>query len=178
MFMTIKARIILMVFILEITGYGLLLFYISSSYEKDLISLRIQNIQAVFDENLVRVNELTQTMERNVEHLADRGRQLFSIRKQVPRTIVVPLIRQVLVDNFSRFPESIGGGLWYEPFQFYPQDRLFGPYAYRDGTQVTFREPANKSLAPLAFRATGDQGSNCRHTGCLSKIANTEIRSL
>ncbi len=39
-------------------------------------------------------------------------------------------------------------------------------------------DPANKSFAPLAFRAIIDQGNDYRHTGGLSKIVNAEIWSL
>ena len=63
---------------------------------------------------------------------------------------------------------------WHRDMQYSPiEDAIQSDEQHR-----MLREPANKSLAPLAFRAVRDQGNDCRHTGCLSKIANTEIRSL
>ncbi len=53
-----------------------------------------------------------------------------------------------------------------------------GLFNMTPGQYRKIKEPANKSLAPLAFRAIRDQGNDYRHTGCLSKIGNAEIRSL
>lgn len=138
--LSIKTRILLVVLLLEVTGYSFLLLYSSNSYEKDLVALREKQIEAIFDGNSVRINAITRLMERNVKDLANAGERLHRLKQASPERDLETLFRELLVENFREFPESIGGGIWYEPYRYDRKLHYYGPYAFRgpDGVQFSW----------------------------------------
>jgi len=136
--MGIKTRIILTVLLLEMTGYSILIIYSTNKYESDLIAFREQHIASVFRESLFRINTLTQKMQYQARGLAIAGEQFYALRQSVSPPELTNSIQDYLISRFSVFPQSIGGGLWFEPNVFYPDRRYFGPYAFWQQQDVVF----------------------------------------
>lgn len=128
--MNIKTRILLAVFLLELAGYGLLLIYSHDTSRDALVDIRERQIRATVIDNYHRINALTDLMERKAIELAEVGTLMHTMAQQQAPTALDTAIQEYLKSVFTQFPESIGGGLWYEPYQFDPQRRLYGPYVF------------------------------------------------
>ncbi|MBD8525760.1 ATP-binding protein [Pseudomarimonas arenosa] len=136
--MTIKLRILLIVLLLELAGYGILLAHNHHTSAQALTELRGKQIEALFAANLARIDAQTDLMERSARDLAVAGQHLF---RQRPAELAVGEdagSQALLTQHFDDFPAAIGGGLWYEPYAFSAEQRLFGPYAYRQQDRVVF----------------------------------------
>lgn len=136
--MTIKLRILLIVLLLELTGYGLLLAHNHHASSQALTDLRGKQIEALFAANLARIDAQTDLMERSARDLAVAGRHLYRQRVATSAQSADAGSEALLTQHFEDFPAAIGGGLWYEPYVFDGERRLFGPYAYRDQERVVF----------------------------------------
>ena len=128
--MNIKTRILLAVFFLELFGYGVLLLYNHSNSRETLESIREQQIQATIKGNFHRINALTKLMEHKAIELAESGEMLYELSLQSPLAQFQTILQGYLESVFMEFPESIGGGLWYEPYLFGKERRLYGPYVF------------------------------------------------
>lgn len=128
--MSIKFRILLSVFLLELLGYGILLFYTHQNTQATLISIRERQIQATIADNAHRIDNLTRSMEHKVCDLADAGNMFYALKNTIPLPQLEPELKNYLINTFSNFPESIGGGLWYEPNVFDPHKTYYGPYVF------------------------------------------------
>ena len=136
--MTIKLRILLFVLALELAGYGILLAHNHQTSAQALSDARSKQIEALFAANLSRIDAQTDLMERSAGDLAVVGQHLYR-RRQAALALDSDAGSEMLLQQyFAAFPSAIGGGLWFEPFAFDPERRLFGPYAYRDGGKVVF----------------------------------------
>ncbi len=136
--MTIKLRILLCVLLLELAGYGLVLALNYEGSRSGLAGVREQQITATTLGYLYKINALTGAMERNASDLARAGEVYYALRGEIGAGRLSPQMQAHLVRNFERFPDAIGGGWWYEPFAFDPQQKYFGPYAFRENDKVSF----------------------------------------
>jgi|CXWL01.1.fsa_nt_gi HAMP domain-containing protein len=88
--------------------------------------------------NINEVDRYTLAMEQKAADLARTGEIFYKIRKSTPNKNLDSEMKEYLVDDFSLFPEAIGGGIWYEPYKFYPQQKYYGPYAFWEKNKVVF----------------------------------------
>ncbi len=128
--MNIKTRILFGVLLLEVAGCAALLWYNYSSSKIALESVREKQIETIMAENRHRIDGLTQLMEKKVVELARVGEHFFELRQQSPSLNIDPFVIQYLKGSFKNFPESIGGGLWYEPYVFDKNLKYYGPYVF------------------------------------------------
>ena len=128
--MNIKTRILIAVFLLELLGYGILLFYTYKTNKTNLENVREHQIQATIAGNANRINHLTNLMEHKAIELAKSGELLYQLRDKTPLEHIEPALQSFLISSFTFFPESIGGGLWYEPNVFDKQKTYYGPYVF------------------------------------------------
>jgi len=96
-----------------------------------------QHIRAMLGQNAERIEAAMRVMEKNASDLATAGEAFFAIVHQTGQDIT-PQIEGYLVNNFKKFSEAIGGGLWYEPNVLFRDKERFGPYAFRKNNQVLF----------------------------------------
>ena len=128
--MNIKTRILIAVFLLELLGYGILLFYTHKTNKTSLENVRERQIQAAIAGNANRINHLTNLMEHKAIELAKSGELFYQLKNTIPLEQIEPALKSFLIDSFTFFPESIGGGLWYEPNIFDKQKKYYGPYVF------------------------------------------------
>ena len=139
--MNIKSRILLVVFVTELAGYGILLYHSHSQTRETLIDIRDQHIRSAISENLHKINNLTRLMEYKAAELAQAGQLLYNAGKNKSVLEVNQLVADYLTNSFAHFEGSIGGGLWFEPFEMNPNNKLYGPYVFwnnRDEVEFTW----------------------------------------
>lgn len=128
--MNIKTRILIGVLLLEVAGCAALLWYNYSSSKIALESVREKQIETIMEENRHKIDSLTQLMEKKVVELARVGEHFFELHQQIPSFNIDPFVIQYLKGSFKNFPESIGGGIWYEPYVFDKNIKYYGPYVF------------------------------------------------
>ncbi len=101
---------------------------------------RDHEIRNAIAANTEHINSLTRSMEQNAQDLAIAGSLLYEVRRggQVQGAEFDRLVEDYLVEVYERFPEAIGGGLWYDGFRLDADRRLYGPYAFREDGKVVF----------------------------------------
>lgn len=55
-------------------------------------------------------------------------------------TLDKPMMRKLLSQYISLNEETLGAGIWYEPYAYDPAIKYFGPYVYKDGDQFVYTE--------------------------------------
>jgi methyl-accepting chemotaxis protein len=136
---TLKQNILFMVAIIAFSSIlgCMLLIHNARMMGKNLSVQTEKHIRATVGESAEQIEAAMRVMEKNATDLATAGETFFAIVRQTGRDIT-PQIEDYLVRNFQRFPEAIGGGLWYEPNVLYSNRERFGPYAFRKDGKVSF----------------------------------------
>ncbi|WP_018692851.1 ATP-binding protein [Algicola sagamiensis] len=137
--MSIKTRILISVLLLELLGYGVIVLIQSHRSEEAVQELRELQVEQVVRANLTLLESMAMQMERNVQDLSLAGGLLYKLVKDgYSKEKISEKSKTILVENFESFPESIGGGLWYEPYTLFKEEIFYGPYAYWHDGDVKF----------------------------------------
>ena len=136
---TLKQNILFMVAVITLSSIlgCILLIQNARMIGKNLSVETVDHIRAMVGQNAEQIEAGMRIMEKNAADLATAGETFFAIVHQTGQDIT-PEIEGYLVRNFKRFPEAIGGGLWYEPNVLFPDRERFGPYAFRKDGKVSF----------------------------------------
>lgn len=138
--MNIKTRILVFVILFELLAYGTLQLFNTLIYKETLDDFKKNEIQAVFNGTISRINHLTDKMQGHAIDLALSGEQLYFLRHQKSTSIadIKQLAQLTLQNKFASFEQAMGGGLWYQPHVLSEQERYFGPYVYKEKNQLHF----------------------------------------
>ena len=124
-FNTVKSKIILISALMLITLSILLGFfaYIYLQNGKTLIlksfSFHISNFAERINKDIIRI-------ENNAQDLALQGEMFYQIDKNKDMALFTTK------NIFENYPDSLGGGIWFEPYIVFPQKKLFCIYVYRN----------------------------------------------
>ncbi|MDP4182450.1 MAG: methyl-accepting chemotaxis protein [Bacillota bacterium] len=132
-FISIKAKILfflLPIIIVSLLGLSLITYFNS--------------------ENLLK-NEVDSKMQYKLEYLIDTVQKSLNVHGKIPdalaRTVEVSGLQMSkeqyvsLVENFvSLNNDTLGAGVWFEPFKYKAGLKYFGPYAYRDGGKIVYTD--------------------------------------
>ncbi|PAJ73382.1 hypothetical protein CJF42_16080 [Pseudoalteromonas sp. NBT06-2] len=145
--LSIKARILIFVILFEIFAYSSIQLFNNYIYKKELIELKHKEIQQTFIASTEKINNLSQVMERNVIDLAITGEHLYSLKLDgfLDMKALESKAQQLLVSNFTNFPQAIGGGIWFEPYALDQAVQYFGPYVFKSQGKVKFSWNLNTS---------------------------------
>ncbi|MEQ9367077.1 MAG: methyl-accepting chemotaxis protein [Leptospirales bacterium] len=101
---------------------------------------RDHEIRNAIAANTEHINSLTRSMEQNAQGLAIAGSLLYEVRRGggLDDAAFDAAVRDYLVEVYERFPEAVGGGIWYDGFRLDVGRRLYGPYAFRENGKVVF----------------------------------------
>jgi len=138
--LNIKTRILAFVVFFELVAYSSIQLFNNYVYKQELVELKAQEIEQIFRVGSEKINSLSLMMERNAIHLAETGERLYNMKKSgiVSDTFLTQQYKNILIENFTNFPEAIGGGIWYEPFVYDRAKQYFGPYAYKSDEAIKF----------------------------------------
>lgn len=123
---SLQAKIlgIILAFLLLISG-AFLVYAINTT--ENYRELRTNEISAIVHYECEKVNKIIAKLEREVIALANSGRTYYTSTNHN-----LALGERVVLNHFANSDLAIGGGIWYEPFAFNKQDRLFSFYACYD----------------------------------------------
>ena len=137
--MKIKNKVILTFLLLIVsTLIGYAVFIVGNN--NSIAQLKEQNenyLREVVSSEIHEIDSFLSSMEEKVDDMASTGESYFEIQKK-EQVDITEEIKKYLVRVFTKFPDAIGGGIWYEPGVFKEGEKYFGPYAYRDGEKVVF----------------------------------------
>lgn len=138
--MNIKTRILVFVILFEILAYSTLQLFNTLIYKQALDEFKQNEIQAVFNNTISRINHLAEKMQGHAIDLAINGEQLYFLRQQKSAAMadIKDLAQRTLEHKFASFEQAMGGGLWYQPKVLSEQYHYFGPYIYKENNQLHF----------------------------------------
>ena len=136
--MPIKLRILLVVLLLQLLGFVALLATWQHASLGLVGNLRDEQIGALFTAQARHIDALTGVMERSALDLAGAGEALHRLRERLDAGQRDAETVALVSEHIRRFPEAIGGGLWFEPGRFDPARPLYGPYAHWRDDEVVF----------------------------------------
>ncbi|KZZ43942.1 hypothetical protein A3759_12620 [Thalassolituus sp. HI0120] len=136
--MSIKSRILLSVIALQLIGFVALVYQFSHQAGQSVFANNQQQIISSVTSTLHHFNALAAEMSRSARGLARAGELIYQQRNRLTEEQRNKKFSDLLINTFTPFPQAIGGGIWYEPYQFDNNIRLLGPYAYRSQRQVMF----------------------------------------
>ena len=105
-----------------------------------------EQIDAQFDERMLeslRVAELRISAELAANDGIAKNLALYASNTSQD-TIDSGELFSFLLDTIPSNPNTVGGGIWYEPFSLYKDKRFFGPYVYvKDGSAILVADYAD-----------------------------------
>lgn len=84
-----------------------------------------------------QLNAVNETIEKSLLKHAQLGESVAKIAQTGNSTIDQDEYIALLKELVSTNSETFGSGIWFEPFKYKPDMKYFGPYAYRDGSNIT-----------------------------------------
>ena len=109
MFKTVKSKILLITFIMLAVQMIAFVCYVHVFREKTE-DLMLSNYK-------YSVNKFVQEIDSKVLRLEDNSRDLALIGSLFYKTDrSVPLTQKTIVKTFENYPDSLGGGIWFEPY--------------------------------------------------------------
>jgi len=134
---TIKIKISAVV-VLTFILIAILSVIVQGIYNRNYYDSRQSEIKGTVAANIEKIGKLTSKMEQSAQNLAIAGSLFYNLKRRYPEENFDENIKDFLVESFTRFPEAIGGGIWFDETVFDPSQKLFGPYAYWDNNKVVF----------------------------------------
>lgn len=112
----------------------ILLTYVSYFYSTTLIK---NELQVKMDNQLqAKVQEIEKTLQRHGKIAESLAKVAQSSGTSLSKENYVELLKSIITTN----PETLGAGVWFEPYMYNKDTKLFGPYAYKDATNVVYTD--------------------------------------
>jgi len=107
-------------------------------YSKSYYQAKQDEIESIVETNIEKVNKFLGKMEQNAQDLAVGGSLFYGLKQENPKMNFDESIKSYLVETYNRFPDAIGGGIWFDEKVYDSNTKYYGPYAYWDNGSVTF----------------------------------------
>lgn len=136
--MSIKKRILIFI---TLFGVGAGVFAISLNQwflKRSLVELQEQQVRTSFRLGQSKINGIFNEMEIASRNLALFASKAYYIKDIKGLDFVEEIIKQQLFRVFSYHDQSIGGGIWFEPYVFDGKQKWYGPYVYKEGQETVF----------------------------------------
>lgn len=97
--------------------------------------LRESEVKALFTKNIHSINQISEKLELAARAIGAGASVLRSLKAADSKHDITAEIKHFLTSMYSGLEESgsVGGGFWFEPKEFDPEQTLYGPYVYRNG---------------------------------------------
>ncbi len=134
--MSLRTKIIFLIVFLSFI-FGLVFLSYALSVNKDSRQLHLDNVTKSLMYESEKVNKAIGIMEQNALDLAVIGRSCYLNRKTIDDAVGA----QLVLDNFRKLPEAVGGGIWFERYVFNPDRNRYCFYAcYDDDKNLAINE--------------------------------------
>jgi diguanylate cyclase (GGDEF)-like protein len=129
---------ILLILLVALFSAGIaVMSYLNINYSRAAMSeLRQRQIREVFYANLERIYAHHLLMEKNARELAALGEMFYRLRRLRQDDALQAELATAVSKKIQNFPETFGGGLWYEPYAYQADSQYFSAYAYWKKNQV------------------------------------------
>lgn len=117
---------------------GSLTWFNQATLKKSLLEIQEQQVKTSFDLGTLNLNTIVESMENSALNLANFSAEIYQLKQTFPQMDTDKVFKAVLFDTFTIIKKSIGGGVWFEPFQLDPNIQWYGPYVYREGADLKF----------------------------------------
>jgi len=135
---SLKLKVSISVFLILCTSL-IFYLYVQMSVNTSLYTAELnQKINTTISLNVTKVDRYTSSMEQKAAGIASGGETLHNLQIHSPHDSLDDQVIRYLVRTFTAFPEAIGGGIWFQPNIFHPDQKYYGPYAYWDNSEVVF----------------------------------------
>ena len=125
MFKTVKSKILLIIIFMLAVQMLAFVCYVNVFREKTE-DLMLSNYK-------YSINKFVQEIDSKVLRLEDNSRDLALIGSLFYKTDrSVPLTQKTIIKTFENYPDSLGGGIWFEPYVVDKNQKRTCFYAYRD----------------------------------------------
>jgi methyl-accepting chemotaxis protein len=82
------------------------------------------------------INLIDRDMQKHSQTVVTLGRTIGGFKEVLTKEAVVDAQKRILPTN----EDTLGVGVWFEPNQYRPDIKFFGPYVYKDGDNLVFTE--------------------------------------
>lgn len=105
-----------------------------------ILALKKDTIRRTFQVGMEHINRRTELMQKSALDLAAAGMELHAIRRRFTRRELQQMMHKRVLAHVTNHPEALGGGIWYEPYRFFPDKKYTGPYAYWEKGSLRYTE--------------------------------------
>ena len=125
MFKTVKSKILLITVIMLAVQMIAFICYVHV--------FRVKTEDLMLSNYKYSVNKFVQEIDSKVLRLEDNSRDLAMIGSLFYKTDrSIPLTQKTIIKTFENYPDSLGGGIWFEPYAVDKNQKRTCFYAYRD----------------------------------------------
>ena len=117
---------------------GALTLFNQVTLEKSLLEIQQQQVKTSFDLGRLNLNTIIESMETTALSLAHFAAEIYQLKQQHPEIDTTAIFKTSLFNTFSIVEQSIGGGIWFEPYLLDAKQRWYGPYVYREQEELIF----------------------------------------
>ena len=136
---TLRQRTLFMIGIIALSSLlgNFVLIYNVRSFSERLESETEKYINELVKERSKEIGSTMLIMQSKAEDMATTGQTLYTLVKTTGQDITDE-VKQYLTESFTKFPEAIGGGLWYQPYTLFKDRQYYGPYVHWKKDRVVF----------------------------------------
>ena len=100
------------------------------------------NKDLIIDGNKYNIENFTNQMNAEMSKLEDNVIDLALLAEfYVQSNESEIVLNEIVKKDFQNYPDSLGGGIWFRPYMFHPDNRLKAVYAYRDKKNEVVLDP-------------------------------------
>ena len=125
----------MLIWILPVVLIGMMLLtYVSYFYSTSLIK---SELQVKMETQLqAKVQEIEKNLQRHGKIAQSLAKVAQSSSTSLTKENYVDLLKGIITTN----PETLGAGVWFEPYIYNKNIKLFGPDAYKDGNNIVYTD--------------------------------------
>ncbi len=135
---TIKSRIIIL---MTVSAVFFALLYIYQEAKGDMVlAVKDGEMATLFKHSVEQLDRQTTFMKQSALRLAAGGAALHAARSGMSPDTAHAVVKRFIMESMRSLPEALGGGLWFEPYAFFPDRRWYGPYAYHEDGELVYTQ--------------------------------------
>lgn len=124
--LSLRLKIVAIVFsFLAVFSLGFFIYSVTTT--SNYRQLRMQAVEKTVEFESEQVNKTIREMQQNAIDLANAGRDFYFHGSHEPQQG-----QDIVIQNFTGFPASVGGGIWYEPYSLMAGEKRVCYYACFD----------------------------------------------